>query len=105
MQIDPDFVVIAPPCGPWSQVQLLNQKTPLQVRELQMKREEARELLLFVEEVVHFQLRCGRAVVVENPTRSLLWAQTPMLSAMALPGVAAVTVDMCAYNKRRPDTR
>jgi hypothetical protein len=52
-------VVIAPPCGPWSQVQLLNQRTPLQVRELQMKREEARELLLSVEEVVHFQLRRG----------------------------------------------
>ena len=48
VQIDPDFVVIAPPCGPWSQVQLLNQRTPLQVRELQLKREEARELLLFV---------------------------------------------------------
>ena len=46
VEVDPDFVVIAPPCGPWSQVQLLNQRTPLQVRELQKKREEARELLL-----------------------------------------------------------
>ena len=77
-------------------MQLLNQRTPLQVRELQKKREEARELLLFVEEVVHFQLRRGRAVVVENPKKSLLWAQTPMLSAMGAPGVVAVTVDMCA---------
>ena len=75
------------------------------MRELQRKREEARELLLFVEEVVHFQLRRGRAVVVENPKRSLLWEQMPMLSAMGSPGVAAVTVDMCAYNKRRPDTK
>jgi hypothetical protein len=55
VQIDPNFVGIAPPCGPWSQVQRINQKTPLQVRELQTRRE-----LLFL--VVHFQLQHGRAV-------------------------------------------
>jgi hypothetical protein len=62
----------------------------LQVRELKAKRAKAMELLLFVEEVVQYQHQRGRAVVVENPQRSLLWAQAPI---------------MCMYEKRRPDTK
>ena len=34
-EVDPDFVALAPPCGPWSKIQLINQRTPLQVRDLQ----------------------------------------------------------------------
>ena len=41
-EIDPDFIMLAPPCGPWSQIQLINQRTPLQIRELQRKRAVAR---------------------------------------------------------------
>ena len=28
-EVDPDFVVLAPPCSPWSHMQLINQRTPL----------------------------------------------------------------------------
>ena len=30
-EVDPDFIMLAPPCGPWSQIQLINQRTPLQI--------------------------------------------------------------------------
>jgi hypothetical protein len=33
VEMDPEYVVLAPPCGPWSQGQMLNLKTPRQVRE------------------------------------------------------------------------
>jgi hypothetical protein len=75
MEVDPDFVVLAPPCGPWSTIQLINQRTPMQVRELHRKRQAARDLLLFVEEVVRYQHIRGRVVVVENPKTSLIWDQ------------------------------
>jgi hypothetical protein len=86
VKMDPDYVVWAPPGGPWSQDQMLNQRKPQQ-------------------EVVQFQVRRGRAGVLEDPRSSLLWRQTPILSAMALPGVAAEAADMWAYNKQRPDTQ
>ena len=104
-EVDPDFIMIAPPCGPWSQIQIINQRTPMQIRNLQRKRFDALELLLFVEEVVHFQHCRGRAVAVENPKTSLLWQQAPMRSVVDLPGMSAAEVDMCAYEKRRPDTQ
>ena len=55
---------------------------------------------MFVEEVVPYQDCRGRAVVVENPKKSLFWEQAPIRSALS----SAATVDMCAYGKRRPDT-
>ena len=36
----PDLIVLAWPCGPWSPLQALNQKTPMQRRALQMKRRQ-----------------------------------------------------------------
>ena len=104
VEVDPDFVVLSPPCGAWGQTRVYNQGTPWQMRELQRKKEQARELLVFVEEVVHYQHRRGRALVVENPRKSLMWEQAPIQSAMSLPGMSAVKVDMCAYAKRRPVT-
>ncbi len=67
---DSDFVMLAPPCGPWSQIQLMNQRTPLQIRDLQRRREVARALLAFFEKVVHYQHHRGRAAAVVNPKTS-----------------------------------
>ncbi len=51
-EVGPDFVMLAPPCGPWSQTQLINQRTLLQIRDLQRKRDMAPTLLVLVEKVV-----------------------------------------------------
>ena len=65
--VDPDFIMIADPCGPWSKMNLnMNQRTPEQIRRLHEKQENSRFLLVFVEEVVHFQHVRKRAVVREN---------------------------------------
>ncbi len=103
--MDPDFVMLAPPCGPWSQILLINQRIPLQIRESQRKRAAARNLLMFVEEVVRFQRVRGRAVAVENPRASLIWNQDPTKCPVAQLGMTTAVVDMCACEERRPDTK
>ena len=50
-QWDPDLIVLAPPCSPWSSLQNCNQRNPLQVRELRRKRQETLTFLAFSEEI------------------------------------------------------
>ena len=63
-EVDPDSIMLAPQSGPWSQIQLINQRTPLQIRDLQRTRAVARTLLVFVEEVVRYQHCRGQTVAV-----------------------------------------
>ena len=65
-RIDPDFIMLAPPCAPWSTLQRLNQKTPMQIRRLRAKRTHARVLLKSCEELIYWQCSNGRAVAIEN---------------------------------------
>ena len=37
VKLDPDFIAMAPPCTEWSQLQNVNQMTPMQVRRLRRK--------------------------------------------------------------------
>merc|ERR1711965_310886 len=66
-ETDPDFAAIAQCCTPWTKLQNINQRTPQQCRDLEVKREESRDLLCFVEEIVHFQADRLRAVVSGVP--------------------------------------
>jgi len=102
--IDPDFVMLAQPCLPWTQLQNINQRTPQQCRDLQEKREADRPLLLFTEEVVHWQEARGRAVGSESPDRAASWKEPPMVAAFSSEGMSSARCDMCAHGKRRPDT-
>ena len=104
VEVDPDFVVLTPPRGSWDRIQVPNRRTSWYMRVLQMKEAEARAVLAFVEEVVCYQHCRGRAVVLENPKRSLLWEQAPIQRAMSSPGMQVVHVDLCVYEKRRLGT-
>ena len=103
MEVDRDFMVIAQPCGPWSQMQQMNQRTPHQIRRLMRKRQQHRSLLVFVEELVHWQAARRRAVVSESPVRALSWLEPPLQAAFSRPDMGAKVLDMCCFNKRRPD--
>ena len=70
--VDPDLVVLEPPANLWGQVDLIKQRTPLQMRDLQRRRASARDVLTLVEEVLHFQRVRGR-VVVKGPSGSRIW--------------------------------
>ena len=102
--VDPDFLMIADPCGPFSKMNInMKQRTPEQVRRLHDKQEQSRAFLVFVEELVHYQYERHRAVVRENPATALSWKEAPMLAAFNRPGFASVITDMCMYDKIRPD--
>ena len=45
-ETEPDFIVLAWPCGPWSQIQNINQRTDLQRRALRQKRALSRRTFL-----------------------------------------------------------
>ena len=87
-KLDPDFVVMAPPCTEWSQLQNVNQRTPMQVRGRRRKRKLQRTVLSFFDEVAQWQHERGRhgdrtAWMLENLLRLLAWRQEP-LQATAL---------------------
>ena len=84
-------------------MQQINQRTPHQVRALQQAREKNRSLLVFTEELVHWQADRGRAVGSESPIRALSWQEPPMQAAFGRPDMSEGVVDMCRYNKRRED--
>ena len=102
-ETDPDLLVIAFRCTPWSQMQQINQRTPHQVRRLRLDRLKELCILEFVNELAQWQASRGRAVVVENPKRSLAWETIPMKNLRSHPLIVETITDMCCYNKRRPD--
>jgi hypothetical protein len=102
-KIDIDLAVIAWTGTPWSIMQNLNQR-PQQLRELKLRQEENRTLLMFVEQVAYRLYAKGRASVGENPASSHAWKEPPMEAAFNRPGNSETVTHMCAYDKRRPDT-
>ena len=66
-QIDPDVVMIAWPCAPWSALQNLNKGTPLRRKLLRRKRLRSRKTLLrLTRRVALWQRRRGCIVLGEN---------------------------------------
>jgi hypothetical protein len=101
LRFDPDFVVVAWPCTPWSQMQRINRRTPYQIRQLNLKKQEGRILLKFVNKVVRFQVDRQRAVIGENPDQSLAWQEPPIMAAFE--DQSSGKGDMCMFKKTRPD--
>ena len=100
-KIDPDVIVVAWPCGPWSPLQRLNVKTPQQRRALRRKRIDARRTLLsFTRKVVLWQRRRGKAVLGENPHPSLAWETEEIQEAFH--GCAEAVADQCRYGLVHP---
>ncbi len=84
-------------------MQNMNQRTPHQVRSRRRRRTDEVQLLCFVNEVAEWQLDRGRTVILENPVRSLAWDQNQLKALASHPKVGTSIIDMCMYNKRRPD--
>ena len=102
MKMDPDFVAMAPRCTEWSQIQNINQRTPMQVRGLRRRRKETLIVLSFFDEVAQWQQERGRhgdrtAWMLESPLKSLAWRQAPIQASMGMSGVGAVVTDACVW--------
>ena len=106
---DPDFIAMAPPCTEWSQMQSVNQRTPMQVRSLRRRRKLQLGLLAFFDEVAQWQHERGvhgnrTTWMLENPLRSKLWVQAPMQATASMMSVGVAVTDACVWEKRRLDT-
>ena len=95
--IDPDFLFIAPPRGSWSQMQAMRQANPHQCRELRRKQAEARPLLVFVEELVQWQVARSSAVAMENPAAAKRWKEALMEAAFSRRDVSQALAGVCAF--------
>lgn len=98
-RVDPDLLVLAWPCGPWSPLQILNQKIPFQTAKLMQKREENKMLLRFVRDANLIQRKRRDVLLVENPRLSLAW-KAPL---EAFNGTFMAICDMCMFGLRIPD--
>ena len=102
-KVEPDLVVVAWPCGPWSVMQRINQRTPQQVAALKKKRLESRKnFLSFTRRVALWQRRRGGAIMGENPEGALSWHQPEIIDAFA--GCSEQVLDQCQYGLIHPHT-
>jgi hypothetical protein len=101
-EADPDFIMSAWPCGPWSRMQQINQRNPQQIERLREKRRNQREVLMFVWKVTRWQKARGRVHAGENPEGSLAWKEDPI--RVAYEGEGDVITHACRWGKKRPDT-
>ena len=100
---DPDFVMLAWPCGPWSLLQNLNGKTWTQREALQHKREESRKLLKFSAQVALKRQKRGRATLGENPLTSLAWNEEPIIDGFG--DFPEGICDQCQYGLKHPENK
>ena len=98
---DPDVLMLAWPCGPWSILQNANQRTPTQRRALILKRARSRRTFLaFTRRAVLWQRKRGRIAILENPATSRAW-RTPEIMEAAM-GLDDVVFDQCQVGLKHP---
>jgi hypothetical protein len=98
----PKFVVICPPCGPFSVLQRLRK---VRGEAYEKALSEAKELLTFAMEVCTEQHNAGRKFVFEHPWLAESWFQRCVQEVLSLEGVERVRLDQCMYDLRDVVTR
>ena len=91
-RMDPYFLFFAFPKGPWSRAPCL--RNPHQCRVAQQEQRKGRELLVFLEELIHFQIDRERAVAGVNPKHSKVWKQLPLKAVFDRPDMSESWLNM-----------
>ena len=99
---NPDVIVFAWPCSPWSQMQNLNAKVPGHQTKIALQRQTHLRLLDFAEWCERRQSANGKLFLGENPLRSAAWQQVPVMKMSERCWEAKP--DMCAFGLCAPDT-
>ena len=81
--LKPRNVWLAPPCGPFSPLQNINQRTPAQLQDLKAKRANATRIYESTLEIVKVCIQLGIHVAVELSERSEAW-RLPVLQKLRL---------------------
>ena len=94
---------ISLPCGPWSVMQNMNQRTLEQIQRLNKKRSHSKRMIKLMVEIIQVLIEIGCKPVYEWPLRCSGWTLTevqPILKALPYKS----RVDGCQYDMRTVDT-
>ena len=76
-ELCPRTVLFAPPCGPESPIQNLNQRTPSQIEQLAAKRHKSFRIQKLIKKAIRYCMRKGCRVILEQLVRCGSWKHTP----------------------------
>ena len=99
---NPDVIVFAWPCSPWSQMQNLNNNVPGHKDKIKNQRALCLRPRDFAEWCERRQSANGKLFLGENPLRSAAWQQAPVIKMSAR--CREAKPDMCAFGLCAPDT-
>ena len=94
----PKIIHRAPVCGPWSQMQNINDPS-----DTFQKRKKYLPMVEFCAGVALYQIEHGRYFIIENPATSKIWLTKCFQSLLMKHAVTYGTLDMCAFGMRDPN--
>ena len=94
----PKIIHMAPVCGPWSQMQNINDPA-----DTYQKRKKYLPMVEFCARVALYQIEHGRFFIIENPATSKIWFTKHFQRLLMKHTVTYGTLDMCAFGMRDPN--
>ena len=96
----PDVILMAPVCGPWSNMQNIQQNQ----QRVWEKRKRHLPMVEFVASIARYQLKHGRYFIIENPQTSKIWYLNCMQQLFSDPSVTWGNFHFCAYGLKDPES-
>ena len=93
----PKIIHMAPVCGPWSQMQNINDPS-----DTYQKRKKYLPMVEFCARVALYHFEHGRYSIFENPATSKIWFTKCFQRLLMKHAVTYGTLDMCAFGMRDP---
>ena len=100
-RLKPDFLVLSPPCGPFSQILNIS-KGRCNTEERRRKYLEGLALLEFATELCLEQHKHGRKFLFEHPKGAASWSEECLDRVRNSDGVHEIVTDMCMFGLRDP---
>ena len=95
----PDVILMAPVCGPWSNMQNIQQDQ----QRVWEKRKRYLPMVEFVASIARYQLKHRRYFIIENPQTSKIWYLNCMQQLFSDPSVTG-DFHSCAYGLKDPES-
>ena len=96
----PDVILMAPVCGPWSNMQNIQQDQ----QRVWEKRKRYLPMDEFVASIARYQLKHGRYFIIENPQTSKIWYLNCTQQLFSDPSVTWGDFHFCAYGLKDPES-
>ena len=94
----PKIIYMAPVCGPWSQMQNIND-----LSDTYQKRKKYLPMVEFCGRVALYQIEHGIYFIIEDPVTSKIWFTKCFQRLLMKHAVTYGTLDMCAFDMRDPN--